>query len=192
MSCLAILPLLQASAETMPLRSSIVRPFAVARIQASAIPRPAPRPQMAFYRKYTEAMLRRYVRMSLEVGRVPSLLGREFFRARVTSYRMESFEDVVIFCHDVERCLRRLSTTEQFVMDRIGLKRYTVAETAAMVNTDPRTIVRRYTRALDRLTAIFLETRLLTPQKCCQAPKTVENSPTISNQDGYKTHFDGM
>ena len=34
-------------------------------------------PEMAFYRKYTEAMLRRYMQMSTESGRVPSLLGRE-------------------------------------------------------------------------------------------------------------------
>ena len=61
-------------------------------------PRPAsrpPEPQVAFYRKYTEAMLRRYVRMSMEAGKVPSLLGKEMFRAKVTSYRVESFEDVV-------------------------------------------------------------------------------------------------
>ncbi len=48
-------------------------------------------PEMAFYRKYTEAMLQRYVRMSMEAGRVPSLLGQEMFRGRVTSYRIESF-----------------------------------------------------------------------------------------------------
>jgi len=58
-------------------------------------PKP-PEPQMAFYRKYTEAMLRRYVRMSMEAGKVPSLLGKEMFRAKITSYRVESFEDVVI------------------------------------------------------------------------------------------------
>jgi hypothetical protein len=53
-------------------------------------------PEMAFYRKYTEAMLQRYVRMSMEAGKVPSLLGQEMFRGRVTSYRVESFDDVVI------------------------------------------------------------------------------------------------
>ena len=38
-----------------------------------------------FYRKYTEAMLRRYMTMSMEAGRVPSLLGREMFRGNVTA-----------------------------------------------------------------------------------------------------------
>ena len=57
------------------------------------------------YRGRTTALLRRYFRMSLDVGRLPSVLGREFFRARVTSYHVHSFEDVVILVHDVERCL---------------------------------------------------------------------------------------
>ena len=68
-----------------------------------------PEPNLAFYRKYTEALLRRYVRMSLEAGRVPSLLGQEMFRAKVTHYRIASFEDVVIFLHDIEHCLAQLS-----------------------------------------------------------------------------------
>jgi len=32
----------------------------------------------------------------MEAGRAPSLLGREMFRGKVTSYRVHSFEDVVI------------------------------------------------------------------------------------------------
>jgi hypothetical protein len=62
-------------------------------------------PDLWLYRERTVALLKRYLRLSVEVGRLPSLLGREFFRARVTSYRMASFEDAVIFVHDVEHCL---------------------------------------------------------------------------------------
>jgi hypothetical protein len=54
------------------------------------------------YRRRTIALLRRYARASVEVGRLPSLLGREFFRTRVTSYTMRNFEDVVIFVTDME------------------------------------------------------------------------------------------
>lgn len=32
-------------------------------------------PELAFYRKYTEGLLRRYVKMAMEAGRAPSLLG---------------------------------------------------------------------------------------------------------------------
>jgi hypothetical protein len=76
--------------------------------------------EMAFYRKYTEGMLRRYLRMSMEAGKVPSLLGKEMFRGKVTSYRVESFEDSVIFVHDVERCLVRLDVRQQTLISRIG------------------------------------------------------------------------
>src|SRR6266536_2832548 len=64
--------------------------------------------EMWLYRERTIALLRRYLRISIEVGRLPSLLGRELFRSKVTSYRMSSFEDAVIFVHDVERALSQL------------------------------------------------------------------------------------
>jgi hypothetical protein len=60
------------------------------------------------YREHTIALLKRYLWISIEVGRLPSLLGRELFRSKVTSYRMSSFEDAVIFVHDVERALAQL------------------------------------------------------------------------------------
>src|SRR5436305_13548863 len=65
-------------------------------------------PELSLSRDYTIGMLRRYFRMSIELGRLPSILGREFFRAKVTSYRMNSFEDVVILVHDVEKCINLL------------------------------------------------------------------------------------
>jgi hypothetical protein len=138
--------------------------------------RKAPEPQVAFYRKYTEAMLRRYVRMSMEAGKVPSLLGKEMFRAKVTSYRVQSFEDVVIFIYDIEHCLERLAPEQQRLIARIALEEYTLLEAATMLGLPPRTAVRRYCRALDRLTGIFLETRMLEPMKYCQEAKSAGNA----------------
>lgn len=94
------------AAQLLPEAQVLPFVWALADGRAMAPPRPvhyrkAPRPQVAFYRKYTEAMLRRYVRMSMEAGKVPSLLGKEMFRAKVTSYRVESFEDVVIVLREV-------------------------------------------------------------------------------------------
>src|SRR5437868_3882895 len=43
--------------------------------------------ELSLYRRYTIELLRRYMRMSMELGRMPSIIGREFFRARVSSYR---------------------------------------------------------------------------------------------------------
>jgi len=125
-------------------------------------------PQMAFYRKYTEAMLQRYVRMSMEFGKVPSLLGQEMFRGNVTSYRVESFEDVVIFLHDVDRCLEKLDTEQQDLISRIALQQYSLTETATLLGLKPRTVIRRYGQAVDRLTRIFLLVKMLEPLKACQ------------------------
>jgi len=77
------------------------------------------------YRGRTMGLLRRYFHMSLDIGRLPSLLGREFFRARVTSYHVHSFEDVVILVHDVERCLERLDEFARELVARIVLQDYT-------------------------------------------------------------------
>lgn len=135
--------------------------------------RPA-EPEMAFYRKYTEGMLRRYVRMTMEAGKVPSLLGQEMFRGRVTSYRVESFEDVVIFLHDVEHCLDRLDPDQRDLISRLALQEYSLGETAVLLAVPQRTVVRRYLRPLDRLTRIFLAVKMLKPRNCCQEANSVE------------------
>ena len=56
-------------------------------------------PDLWLYRQRTAALLRRFFRMSVEMGKLPSILGQEFFRSKVTSYKASSFEDVVIFVH---------------------------------------------------------------------------------------------
>ena len=134
----------------------------------SSVTAPVTSPGMAFYRKYTEGMLRRYVRLSMEAGRAPSLLGREMFRGKVTSYRVHGFDDVVIFVHDVETCLAKLDAGQQYLIKRIALQEYTQQETAGVMGLCLKTVTRRYARALDELTEIFLKRKLLDPQKACQ------------------------
>jgi len=48
---------------------------------------PGKDPDLWWYRERTVAILRRFFRMSRDTGKVPSILGQEFFRSRVTSYR---------------------------------------------------------------------------------------------------------
>lgn len=110
--------------------------------------------ELRLYRDRTRALLRRYFRMSIELGRLPSLVGREFFRSRVTSYRMHTFEDAVIFVHDTESCLQRLDAFSQQLIARIVFQDYTLEETAALVGCGRRTVLRRYPRALDRLQSL--------------------------------------
>ena len=139
-------------------------------VTASAAPEPPVQAQeealpagLAFYRKYTETMLRRYMTMSMEAGRVPSLLGRELFRGNVTHYDVKAFDDVVIFVHDVGKCLDNLGKGQQHLVRRIALEEYTQGETAAMLGISLRTVVRNYSDALDRLTRLFLDKGMLQP-----------------------------
>lgn len=120
-----------------------------------------PATEVAFYRKYTEGMLRRYMYRSMEIGKVPSLLGDFSFRGRSSSRRGYSFEDSVIFVHDVERCLERLNSMERELVRRIALQEYTQGETAELLGVSLRTVVRRYADTLDRLTHVFLRLKLL-------------------------------
>ena len=113
------------------------------------------------YRDRTTALLRRYMRLAVEVGRLPSLLGREFFRARVTSYHTQTFEDSVILVHDVESCLELLDAVDRRLIGLIVLQEHSQEETAILLQCTRRTIVRRYGEALDRVSAIFLERNIL-------------------------------
>jgi hypothetical protein len=127
----------------------------------------------AFYRKYTEGLLRRYVKMALESGKTPSLLGQEMFRGKVTNYKVQGFDDVVIFVHDVGQCVAKLDSGHQYLIKRIALQEYTHGETAAMMGLAIRTVHRRYTEAIDRLTNIFLDRGLLEPLSACQEAERV-------------------
>lgn len=120
-----------------------------------------PKPEVAFYRKYTEAMLRRYMRLYLSVGRMPALLGHDAFRGKMSTYRVTSFEDSVIFVYDVDKCMKRLDSFSQELIRRIALQEYTQAEAANLLRISLRTIVRRYGEAIDSLTRIFIKYRLL-------------------------------
>lgn len=119
---------------------------------------------LAFYRKYTEAMLRRYMRLSMRVGRMPSLLGQDIFRGKTSTYRISSFEDAVIFVHDMEKCLERLDSFSQQLITRIALQEYTQGEASHLLGVSLRTIVRRYGETLDELTEVLLDRKLMTIQ----------------------------
>jgi hypothetical protein len=108
------------------------------------------------------------MKLSMEAGRAPSLLGREMFRGKVTHYRVQGFDDVVIFVHDVESCFKLLDAEQNHLIRRIALQEYTQTETADMLKIPVRTLVRRYEGALDRLTRLFLDRRLLEPLAACQ------------------------
>ena len=107
------------------------------------------------------ALLKRYARASVEVGRLPSLLGRERFRSRVTSYSMTSFEDIVIFVHDVEGALSGLDRFHQKLITMNVLEENNLTEVSRLLRCPLRTVEREVPEALDALSQIFLERGLL-------------------------------
>ena len=148
----------------VPRAGVVAKVWAVADACAAEEPKPVEE-NVAFYRKYTEGLIRRYLKMSMEAGRVPSLLGKEMFRGNVTRYKVSSFEDVVIFCHDIEKCLAMLDRTEQMLVKKVTMQAYSQAEVAGVLGVPHRTCVRMYARALDRLTTVLMEHELLKPQE---------------------------
>jgi hypothetical protein len=113
------------------------------------------------YRERTIALLRRYLRISIEVGRLPSILGRELFRSKVTSYKMASFEDGVIFVHDVERALDQLDAFPMQLVAMVLFEDYTHEETARILRCGRRTVSREFPLAIDCISEFFLEGGLL-------------------------------
>ncbi|HSY93384.1 MAG TPA: hypothetical protein VK812_18620 [Candidatus Binatus sp.] len=143
------------------------------------------------YRGRTVAMLRRYMRYSIETGRMPSLLGREIFRAKVTSYTVVTFEDRVIFVHDMEKCLERLDEFSRQLIARHILQEHDRWATAKLLHCNEKT-VRRYTPlVLDLLSEILIEVGLMerlmsVPRNSCQEGKSDPIDASDSDDGEYK------
>jgi predicted DNA-binding protein (UPF0251 family) len=115
-------------------------------------------------------------------------MGSEFFRTRVTSYGVSTFEDRVILVHDVERCLQRIDEFSQQIISRIVLQEYEHEQVAAEMGCTRKTVQRQLTEALDAMSEIFLETGLLQAlpsigKKSCQGGKN-DDFPGSSCNEG--------
>lgn len=128
--------------------------------QAKA-PAAQPPVSLAFYRKHTEKMLRRYLYASMQVGRAPSILGDPIARGWVSSRPVRTFEDAVIFVLDVENCLNQLGSLDRQLLCRIAIQEYTQSETATLLGMSVRTVSYKFPMALDRLTEKLLDAGLL-------------------------------
>jgi len=144
------------------------------------------------YRGRTVGMLRRYMKYSIETGRLPSLLGREFFRAKVTKYTVTTFEDRVIFVHDMEVCLDRLDEFSRQVIARHILQEYDQAETGRLLQCTERTVRTYIPIVLDMLSEILLEVGLMdrldpSSKKSCQGG--LESEKFVSDCEQGKNKF---
>lgn len=119
--------------------------------------------QLAAYRGRTIAMVRRYGRAAIELGRLPSLLGREFFRAKVTSYTVHTFEDAIIFAFDMERSLEQLMPIERTLLGRVIIQEYAQDDLAQRMRVDRGNLNRKFMDSVDHLTEIMLANGLLNP-----------------------------
>ena len=120
-----------------------------------------PPANMAFYRKHTESLLRRYLYASMQVGRAPSILGDSVGRGWASSRPVRTFEDAIIFVLDIENCLSQLSILDRELLGRVVLQDYTQEEAALMLGIGIRTVGYRFPLALDRLTDKLLAADLL-------------------------------
>lgn len=142
------------------------------------------------YRGRTLSMLKRYGRSSVEVGRLPSLLGRECFRTRVSSYTMRNFEDVMIFVHDMEQALDQLSPMERKLIAMNVLEEYTQWEIARIMGCTKRWVEAQIPEAIDRVTQVLLEVGLIEPMtmparsgKTCQGGESGRFSASDSKHN---------
>lgn len=134
-------------------------------------------PDLWWYRDRTIALLKRYMRLSVEVGRLPSLLG--------------PFEDVVIFVHDVERSLEKLDGFSPKLIAKIVLQEYSESEAARLPGCSLRHVERYFPQALDQLSETFLKGDPLKPMEdiepeppeTCQEDEIDENDVSCG-EDG--------
>jgi len=143
------------------------------------------------YRRLTIGLLRRYARSSVEVGRLPSLLGREFFRSRVSSPTRRNFEDVVIFVADMEKALEMLSAVDKNLLAMCILEEYKISDIAMLLGCNEKTVRRTLPDAIDQLSRILLADGLLEQLaevggKSCQGGKNYKLGVSDSNKGKNK------
>jgi len=120
-----------------------------------------PEPETVCYRGQTLAIVRHFFEMSCQLGRIPSILGREFFRAKISHHAVPSFEDQALFAHDVQQALPKLEDEEVQVLTLVGFYDLALEEAAALLGRTPGCLSQRYADAVARLTQIFLDAGVL-------------------------------
>jgi hypothetical protein len=123
------------------------------------------RPDAMFFRAQTLAIVRHFFEISCQIGRLPSILGRELFRARVSHHAIPSFEEQVVFVHDVERALARLNPQDGEVLSLVGLYQYSLEEVAQLLGRSRSSVVQRFADSVDHLAEMFLASGLLREER---------------------------
>jgi hypothetical protein len=148
-------------------------------------------PELRSYRGKTVSLLRRYMRYSLETGRLPSILGSAFFRSGVTSYRAVTFEDRAIFVRDMEICMERLEEFSRQLIARYVLQGHNHRDTARLLHCNEKTVRRYIPVALDQTSEILLAVGVLERseskrEKSCQGGKNDQFLASDCEDGKYK------
>ena len=84
-------------------------------------------------------------------------------RGRVSSYRLRTFEEGLIFILDVEKCINQLDPISRKVVAHVALEDYSMVEAVVLTGESRRSVTRIYGAAMNRLTELFLRFGLLEP-----------------------------
>ncbi len=133
-----------------------------------------PRPEMVCFRGQTLAMVRHYFELSSQLGRLPSLMGREFFRAKVSHHAVPSFEDQAVFVRDIELSIARLNAEQQEIVLIWGRYDFSHEEIAAMLHISKASVKAWFSEALDALSEIFLAAGILRESRPDRHQRQVE------------------
>jgi len=136
----------------------------------------------SFERTRTMALLYRFLRTALSLGRMPSLVGREIFRTKVRAHPAGAFENAVVFVCDVEKCLAQLEPLEQRLIAYCVLENRSEWEASRQFQASQGFISRHLGHALDVLHVTFCQRGILPP-----LPEGMR-SQEIST-DPIETHF---
>ncbi len=129
------------------------------------------RSDVLFFRAQTFAIIRHFYEIASQIGRLPSILGREFFRAKVSHHAIPSFEEQAVFVHDVEHALAGLNEQDGEMVALVGLFHYTLDDVAAMLGRSRSFVAQHFADAIDQLAEVFLETGLLRENRPDRRPQ---------------------
>ena len=119
------------------------------------------RADVLFYRSQALGIVRHFFEIASQIGRLSSIMGREFFRAKVSHHAIPSFEEQAVFVLDVEAALARLNERDGELVALVGLFHYSMDDVAAMLGRSRSYVAQHFADSVDQLATIFLETGLL-------------------------------
>jgi hypothetical protein len=108
-------------------------------------------------------LLLRFLCVALNMGRLPSLVGREVFGSKMAREPSCAFEESVIFVCDVEQCLAELEPFDRRLVVLCIFENRSEWEAARQLGRCQADISRLLKDCLDRLYATFVRKRLLSP-----------------------------